>query len=262
MKTETTINIRSSIKRALTPLLVTALLCTLAISPSVFGGSGNHGNPGVLPPNSHPHGRSYSEWAEAWWQWALSIPADRNPLFDQTGANAAQGQSGSVWFLAGVFGASGTAERTITVPKATALFLPLFNTVYLGFPCDSRNLPGCADDQALEAANDVAKLVSFISGSMDGAALSCVIDGRPLRNLESYREQSSEWFQVTMPEGNVFQALGYSFVTAGPYDPCVDTGYYLMLAPLSPGSHTIRFTSRSADHSFGMDITYHLMVGK
>lgn len=23
----------------------------------------------VAPPQSHPHGRSYAEWAAAWWQW-------------------------------------------------------------------------------------------------------------------------------------------------------------------------------------------------
>ena len=27
-------------------------------------------NPGILPPNSHAFGASYSEWSARWWQWA------------------------------------------------------------------------------------------------------------------------------------------------------------------------------------------------
>jgi hypothetical protein len=37
-------------------------------------GKGNSANPRVLPPHSHPLGKTYGEWAVAWWQWALSIP--------------------------------------------------------------------------------------------------------------------------------------------------------------------------------------------
>src|SRR5436853_3928133 len=32
-------------------------------------GNGNP-NPGVLPPNSAPHGKTYAEWSAAWFKWA------------------------------------------------------------------------------------------------------------------------------------------------------------------------------------------------
>ena len=97
------------------------------MTPVAQAGNGNP-NPGVLPSDSKPYGHSYGEWGAMWWQWALSIPVSENPLFDETGEFAGVGQSGPVFFLAGVFNVSGTAERTITVPRGKALFFPLLNT--------------------------------------------------------------------------------------------------------------------------------------
>jgi hypothetical protein len=72
-----------------------ALVFGLSVLP-VSAGQGNKGNPGVIPPQASSHGQSYGEWAAAWWQWVLSVPADHNPALDLTGADAAQGQSGPV----------------------------------------------------------------------------------------------------------------------------------------------------------------------
>src|SRR5882757_5084559 len=80
--------ITTQIKSFLTGGLATTLLITAIVSFSAAtagAGPGNAGNPGVLPPQSHPYGKSYGEWAAKWVQWALSIPADRNPLTDTTG---------------------------------------------------------------------------------------------------------------------------------------------------------------------------------
>src|SRR5437867_3915128 len=58
-----------------------------------------------------------------WFQWALSIPTDENPLLelDTTTEKCMVGQRGDVWFLAGVFGA-GSATRKCAVPEGTGLF--------------------------------------------------------------------------------------------------------------------------------------------
>ena len=58
----------------------------------------------VLPVVSNPYGKSYGEWAAAWWQWAYSIPAAQNPITDTTGEFSDVGQSGPVFFLAGNYG--------------------------------------------------------------------------------------------------------------------------------------------------------------
>lgn len=226
-----------------------------SIAQADGGGRGHHGHPAIAPPNSHPYGKSYAEWASAWWQWSLPIPGDNNPVTDETGEDAGVNQSGPVWFLAGNTG--GVSERTITVPAGKALFFPLLNQIYLGFPCDDRNLPGCEADQALEAANDVTTLLSFINPSMDGAALACEIDGVAVRNPGRYRVESSAIYSVILPDDNLYASSG---IPGGPYHPCVDVGYYLMLRPLSVGSHTIRFTGATADSSFAVDVTYHINV--
>lgn len=86
-----------------------------------FGGGGNT-NPGILPPQSKPYGKTYGQWGADWWRWALSIPADSNPILDPTGASCGLGQSGPVWFLAGTGGAAVTRE--CSVPAGRALFSP------------------------------------------------------------------------------------------------------------------------------------------
>jgi len=252
MKSTMTTQTKSFLTIGLLPALLTTAILSLGTASTALAGKGNQENPGVLPPQSHPYGKTYSQWAAAWWQWAFSIAAPNNPLLDQTGQNAGVNQSGNVWFLAGNFG--GTSERTVTVPSDKALFFPILNTAYLGFPCDDRNLPGCEADQALEQANDVATLLSFITPQMDGVTLACAIDGIPVRNLAAYRPESSAWYTLTLVDDNFFG------LPAGPYHPCVDTGYYLMLAPLTAGPHSLHFTGANADGSFSLDVTYHLTV--
>lgn len=114
----------------------------LAMGTPTLSAGGNP-NPGIAPINSKPHGKSYSQWAAAWWQWALGVPADVSPLLDPTGENAGVGQEGPVWFLAGSPG--GTTERAITVPTGKALFLPILNIAYLGFPLRRSKPPGLRD---------------------------------------------------------------------------------------------------------------------
>jgi len=208
--------------------------------------------PKVISPRAKVYGKSLNEWSAAWWQWATSIPATQNPLADQTGENATLGQTGGVWFLAGNLG--GPTERSIVIPPGKTLFVPLLNTVYLGFPCDDRELPGCEVDQALEAANDIATLLSFIRPSMQGATLACEVDGVPVGDLSEQRVESSALYSLDLVEDNIFG------LPAGPYHPCVDTGYYVMLAPLSVGSHTLHFAAATADGSFSLEVTYQIMV--
>ena len=58
----------------------------------------------VVPPGDDVAGQSQLFWAQAWWQWALGIPAPNNPLTDTTGADAGVNNGGPVFFLAGNFG--------------------------------------------------------------------------------------------------------------------------------------------------------------
>jgi hypothetical protein len=155
-------------------------------------GRGNAGNPGILPPQSHPYGKSYGEWVVDWWQWVLNIPADRNPLADETGEFAGEGQQGPVWFVAGTFG--NDVERTYTVPAGKALFVPVFVWIFGAgaFDCDPSN-PGVpcvvGDLEALAAANTEAADV-----------LEVFIDGVPVNNIRRYQASSPGPFATCYPE--------------------------------------------------------------
>ncbi|QIS14743.1 hypothetical protein [Nocardia arthritidis] len=63
--------------------------------------------------------------AARWWQWAMSIPNAKNPVRDESGEYAAEGQPEDVWFLAGTFG--GKVSRRCAVPHGRPLFFPTFN---------------------------------------------------------------------------------------------------------------------------------------
>src|SRR5262249_39140054 len=80
------------------------------------------GNPEVVQPNSNEFGNTYGEWSARWVQWLFSIPEDKNPALDSTGANCDVGQTGQVWFLAGTFG--DPAVRKCTIPSGQDLLFP------------------------------------------------------------------------------------------------------------------------------------------
>ncbi len=225
---------------AKTTLLAAALLISTAALP-VQAGKGNQGNPGILPPQSSPNDKTYGEWAAAWWQWAVSIPAANNPLSDTTGQFAAVGQEGPAWFLAGVWGAQGPVERTCTVPAGKMFFFPIVNIFYVGWGWTPE------DDVPTILAGWRAEMRVWLDGKTD---VGCEIDGQPVQNLTAYREESPP-FPMVFPEDNLFGMPELATVTDA---LAVDTGYYLMLTPMPPGKHTIHF------HADAMDVTYHLTV--
>jgi hypothetical protein len=66
---------------------------------------------------------------------------------------------------------------------------------------------------------------------------------------------------LTFPANNIFSFIGVP-LPAGTYAPAVADGFYLLLAPLPPGAHTIRFGGQGLFNGggFSQDITYHLAV--
>lgn len=218
---------KSHLNKIINSTLLASALVLGGISPAFAdGGRGNAGNPGIFPPQSQPYGKSYNEWVVNWWQWVLSIPADRNPLIDETGESAGEGQRGPVWFVAGTFGNS--VERSYPVPAGKALFVPVFNWIFGAgaFDCDPSN-PGvpcvvCELEQ-LAAANTKAADVLEVS-----------VDGVPVQNIRRYEASSPGPFAIRYPENSV---VG---LPAGRYFPNLADGYWLMLKPLPPGTHEIR----------------------
>jgi len=233
--------------------VVAIVLCLAVLAlPSAMAQSVG---PKVIKPDSVAFGRTYSEWSAAWQQWALSIPVAHHPLFDN--GDCSVGQSGPVWFLGGKFCAINTpgcgtnnVVRSCSVPRGKALYIPIMN----------------AEWSVLEM-NDpkfqIADLRSNAAINMDGAAdLTFEIDGAAIPHLQDRFRVQSTAFVFTLPDDNLFNAVGEGPYTGGSYFPGVDDGVYVMLAPLPAGPHTIHFHGSFPVWQFTLDITYYLTVGK
>jgi hypothetical protein len=230
-------------------LFVTSVLLTLILlAPSATTRAAGTPNPGVLPPTSSPHGLTYAQWSGRWWQWALSIPLATNPLVDTTGAHCGVGQTGHVWFLAGLGGGLQSATRSCTVPAGTMLFFPVANT-----ECDtSPPITPYTPAQWLAIcpgliASFVPPTVNSLAANVDGMAIqglttsTCpqVQGSRFVQTQPSYCVGSTP-FTITVQTDNGYPAVCGCTEPAGTYQG-VDEGVYVMLAPLSAGSHTIHF---------------------
>ena len=190
------------------------------------------------PPASH--------LATSWWKWALETPASENPLTDTTGQFAAVNQSGRVWFLAGNSG--GTTVRTITVPSGKALFFPIVNFF------DAEDGIAVGGGRLFSIPRPVQVAQTFVSNVIATATgLSCEVDGNPLPITTANLEQSTP-FSLHLPADNILEA------PAGVYFPAVDSGYYVLLPPLSAGQHTIHWAGSITFFPLSLDVTYNITV--
>jgi len=231
----------SNVIRMVRKLVVLSALTTL-------GASNVHAQQ-PFPIDSQPFGKSYGEWTVAYWQWALGIPFAQNPWAnDPTGAFAAVGQTGPVWFLGGTLGSS--AERTLTIPLGKSIFMPINQWIFGAtvFDCEPSNPGVVCDVPTLQAAAAVNATAS--------TTLEVTIDGR---GVQGFRATSPGAFDVTLPVGNVPE-VGFGAPTpAGTYGPHVSDGYWLMLTPPHAGEHTI--TVHVVNPFVGeYFITYHITV--
>jgi hypothetical protein len=226
---------------------ILALVVALVVPASVGLAQGNLGNPGVLPPNSHPYGKTYVDWSVRWWQWAYSVPISENPIFDGTGADCGVGQSGPVWFLAGTSG--GAATRSCTIPPGKAILFPIIN-VNADYPCPPEYNFEPALGQTLE--DFLTLTAQSYMNQPPVTTLEAEVDGVSLQNLFDYRATSH---LVTFTGDTSLQA--WDVCVTGTPQSGVSDGYWIMLAPLSAGPHTIHFL---AEGPWNVDVTYHLTV--
>jgi hypothetical protein len=217
-----------------TLMALVALGCALMMTPATAHAGSGHAQ--VMPPHPHPFGVSYGVWSAAWWEWALSLPATGHPLLQSGPVDCGAGQSGGVWFIGGSF-SPGQTERSCQVPAGTALFLPVVNNVSLAFPTDPDS-PRLLRRHAREAVDTATGLFA-------------TVDGRTVDTFARYRADSPLLF-VRMGPDNLF-GLDEGTLLRG-----VSDGYWLMIAPLPPGQHHLRFGGTMGD--FSLDISYEITV--
>jgi|HubBroStandDraft_6_1064221.scaffolds.fasta_scaffold146568_2 hypothetical protein len=219
----------------------------------------------VLDPMLPEYGQTADEWEALWWEWLFELPQTAtaepdggvdtasciNPLMDPTGANCAYRQSGNVFFLADSTGGTVVRDQCV-VPAGKAILFPLATV-----EADNAGVP-----PAMQLSDGA--LVAFVTSQIASVAvssLSAEFDGVPILNLARFQTQVTEFSYTLPPEPNFFTCLGESGVT-GLINPAYEAGFYIMLAPPSPGPHVLHFT----DGLFNLtpptisDVTYNFTV--
>jgi hypothetical protein len=129
-----------------------------------------------------------------------------------------------------------------TVPAGKALFFPIANV-----DCSNLEQPPFYGGTPLERRACARGIIDFVTD------LATEIDGVSLKNLTQYRATSPNLVFAVAPSPNV---LG---VEAGSGELVAD-GYYLLLAPLSSGQHTIHFKGTFSQWGSTVEETYYLTV--
>jgi len=226
--------------------VLTSITAIVASAPALAGaGAQANSNPGVIP----NRGNQYSDLAAKWWQWAYSFPRADVPFLNTGGTvDVTAHQTGHVWFLAGSY-SSPTIRSAMTVPTGVQLFFPMANFVN-DYPCPEpppfQPAPGESLDDFL-----VRTGVPFLQFMTD---LFASVDGVPLQNLEAYLAISPLCTFTADPA--LTQSPVVDPCITGTPQPGVSMGYWLLLTPLPPGDHVVRFGSVG----WGQDVTYNIRV--
>jgi hypothetical protein len=163
-----------------------------------------------------------------WWQSFLSLSGNQLDRCDI-------GTAGVV-FLAGTTG--GSATRACTISSKQSILVPLVNV-----ECSTAEGNGETPAELRKCARGFAD--QFTN-------LTLTIDGTPVSNLTKLRV-GSPVFSFTAASGNVFG------VPAGTTRSVAD-GYWALIRPLSPGTHTITFGGDFPAGPFTTRATYTLTV--
>ncbi len=218
----------------------------LAIAVLVAGPAGQalaqKANPGVAPLGSNAFGDTYSGWSAEWWKWWISIPVADHP---GAGGDCRVGQAGKVFYLSADY--TGSPEVSCTVPTGKVVLFAIANV-----ECSDVEPPpfyGADEAARRECAAGWADLI-------DVDSLQATLDGRELTDLGAYRASSPD-FTFLYPADNIFGIPG------GPgTGQSVSDGYWVLLAPLSAGEHTLSFSGcfDEAAGGFCFEATYKLTV--
>ena len=210
----------------------------------------------MFPVNSSPYGISFQEWTQKWWQWYVKIPKLNNHNFENTpGYNAVdcsykqEDINSPVFFVPYVLKEKGqpSAEATCNIPRNKAVMVGIDNGLMdYADPTVQPKTP--------EKATELVKKSNEHPNKFDIA-----LDGKPIPLTNEQKDRVlSKLFTIDLPPNNIW------YKEEKHADPSVADGWYLMLKPLSPGTHILHYTTgygvANEKGGYIQEVTYKLVV--
>jgi hypothetical protein len=217
---------------------VLSMLGLLALGCSDSGEDGGGGPSSdevtLAEPTGTYEGKTYGEWAGAWWNWLYSNPASTNPALDETGEFANEKQTENVFFLAGTFGT--TESRSFSLPADEPVFFPIITS-----QADNCGVPEpdqLTSEELQAAAEDMTDAVAELSLEIDGESFATSPE-----DFADYRLAVTPMSYVVPAEDSLYDAQGSDF--EGNCEESYTTGYFVMLNGFPAGDHTLHFRART-----------------
>ena len=127
------------------------------------------------------------------------------------------------------------ADRFCEIPANRGIFFPIFAVV--SFAPEFLTDPTCA---VLAEEVDIIRCdVNDDIALAPNVGLEVIVDGEPVTDLFAYRTQSQPG-GFTLQSGPLFEEFD---VEPGDRFPAVADGYWILLKPLPPGTHSLSFSA-------------------
>jgi hypothetical protein len=195
----------------------------------------------VVPPGAKYHGKTYPEWAAAFWQYAFALPVEGHPFLAGPNDGFSAGQTGGVWFWSAP---DGPMTRTVSMPSGKALFLTIrdIDTSSLEAP------PFFGATEQEQRANS-----AWFADHIENVFVT--IDGIAIENLDQFRFSTPQ-FEFTAPTPWIFGDVGGTGTAVG-------DGYFVLLE-VPKGQHTIHYggTFRFAPGELFPDVLDEIILPK
>lgn len=188
-----------------------------------------------------PYGQTFGSWTVKWWQWAMSIPSEMNPLNDQTGENAGIKQpERDVWFLAGTWATEKlikVPEREVTVPSDRAILFPVIN-------CEANTI----EYPYLKTDDDIINHV--------------IQDENTIVLKEAFINDTAIPIQRVPSDPSLFPLR---LLDKDDNNKYIDTrasadGYWVFLKPLPKGEYKIRFGGQCESGRLSTSVNYKIKI--
>ena len=198
------------------------------------------------------YGESLDTWAQKYWQWSVAMPfAQDIPIDPQTQMSkcvVGSDQNGTMLFLLDPYDNEYTTKCTI--PSGKPILVPLLISECDRKTPDPRIKPG--EIEGLWAcAKDFNEVFRAWDVTLDNKTLTrkAANEEVNIQLMDEILVRNSSIFTLDFPENNRFE------LPSGPVETVVD-GYYLILNPLAPGEHLLKYKITHEQKSPGVELSY------